>query len=171
MRKNLFIKTVFKAVMLVSGLIISGISYAGSTTATTQASASLAKNCLLSATNISFGTFNLAAGETDANGSINVLCTKGTTYNIAINWGHVEAQQSQNGDMIGASSGDIIAYGINSSYHSGFMWGVDHPVNGVGNGLTQSYTTYGRAYTGIYGHPAYPTPDNYSDTVTIALNY
>lgn len=167
--KDIMIK--YQTGLFLLGLLASPIVYAGNTTGVFQTSASINKTCSLSATSIDFGTLNLASGETDANGAINVLCTKGTSYTIDIAWGHTEALQAQNGNMIGVNSGDIVTYGINSSYHSGYMWGKDKVVSGIGNGATQAFTTYGRAYTGMYNHPAYPTPDNYADTVSVTLNY
>ncbi|MHA6897965.1 spore coat protein U domain-containing protein [Ralstonia pseudosolanacearum] len=146
-------------------------SMAGTATTGAKATAVLNNVCYLSTTDINFGVLDLTVGSYDANGSINVLCTRGTTYGITMTFGHVEAQQAQAGNMIGQQHGDIITYGINSSYHSGFMWGKDYPVNGTGTGVLQVYTMYGRAYTGLYGHTKYPIPDSYKDTVTTKVTF
>jgi spore coat protein U-like protein len=165
---------------VVSLLCVSLNANAGSLTAATKASATLNKTCTIGASNVNFGTLNLAASNytTYANGSFSVLCTKGTSYSILLTYGtpatngYYQNGRPSTGLMTGATSGAHIAYGlqqqpINNSLPS---WGIT-PYTSVGTGGIQNITVYGEVQLNAFGIPAYPTPDNYSDNVTATLTY
>ena len=144
---------------------------AGSIMASEQASASLNKVCSMSSTNIAFGVMSLNAVRNYANGSINILCSNKTSYTITLSFNTKDPYNSGNGLMTGTKSSDAIVYSITSVPKGSFFWGSQSPVSGVGNGLTQTYVTYGVALTGLDGNSAYPTVDNYSDSVVATVIY
>lgn len=172
-----------KSYILIAIALLLGTSLqanAGSLTATTKASATLSKTCTIGASNVNFGTLNLAASNyiTYANGAFSVLCTKGTSYSILLTYGtpatsgYYQNGRPSTGLMTGANTGQHIAYGlqqqpINNSLPS---WGIT-PYTSVGTGGIQNITVYGEVQLNAFGVPAYPTPDDYSDNVTATLTY
>lgn len=157
-------------------------AYAGTTTASAKATATLGSNCSISATGINFGSIT-QNGSTQglwapSQGNISVLCTNKTTYKIALNMGVNKTGDSRY--LVGNNSGQAVLYTIcQSASFSGTLgnggscaltWrtsssGVDIEKSGTGTGAVQSYPMYGIVNTGYY------TPDTYSDTITATLTY
>lgn len=162
-----FLKTAIASVLLMGLGSLNQLAFAGSVTTNTQSSASITSFCTISANNLNFGTlpFGVRVWVTS---SMNVLCTKNTNYTININYGHVDATQPQDGDLVGSAHGDLIDYAITSTMNGSSKWSN---VTGKGTGAVQTINMYGVAITGLYGKPLYPTPDNYADTATIVLTY
>lgn len=162
-----FLKTAIASVLLMVLGSLNQLAFAGNVTANTQSSASITSFCTVSANNLNFGTipFGVRVWVTT---SMSVLCTKNTNYTININYGHVDATQPQDGDLVGSAHGDLIDYAITSTMNGSSKWSN---VTGQGSGATQTINMYGVAITGLYGKPLYPTPDNYADTATIVLTY
>jgi spore coat protein U-like protein len=150
---------------------------AGTTTGATKATATIGKTCTISATNISFGTLNLSTTFNYANGTLQILCTKNTTYTIGMNYatadtkGYYTNGKADTGLMTGSAHGDQIAYGIQPTNNfSGASWNAI-TVSGTATGQIQTMTMYGAAVLGYTGYPTYPTPDNYSDNVSVTITY
>lgn len=174
-------KSLNKLLVIALGFINTfNIAYAGSATVATQSTAKISNVCYLSATNINFGTLNLAASNNInySNGTLSVLCTKGTSYSIIMSWGTTASGTSytnsrpNTGWMTGANTGNHIAYSIqqqpiNNSLPS---WGST-TVSGTGTGANKDYTMYGEVQLNAYGAPAYPVPDNYSDNTTATISF
>lgn len=137
------------------------------------ASATIQKACTVTANNVSLGTVPFTAVNTTASNTLGVSCTNGTPYFVGL------APSSGNatgaGTMKGAASGntDKVPYQLTSTPGpSGVVWGntatatsAGNGVAGTGSGLTQALTVYATAASANY------TPDSYSDTVTINVNY
>jgi spore coat protein U-like protein len=167
------------AISIATTFIISlpGLAQAGGVSASTQATAAISANCTISATDISFGTIALNKTTNMANGAIRVLCTKNSNYSIGMSFGTPDPNgytlngKYNDGMMIGENYHDVVTYAITSSNGAPYSWGLQGAVVGTGTGAVQTYPTYGIATTGYFGHSYYPTPDNYSDTVTVTLSY
>lgn len=162
-----------KNIFLAIGIVSFSYAHAGNINTTTQAIASLSKTCSLSATNINFGTLTPAVSNM-ATGTLSMLCSKNTSYSIAMHYATLAPQDSPNaGLMTGAASGDKIVYGVFRSTDYGQpTWGYA-PLAGTGNGQIQNYTMYGVAQLNRWPtiYSPYPTPDNYSDTVTTTVTF
>lgn len=150
---------------------------AGSSTASTKATASINKMCYISAIDINFGNLNLQATNNInyANGNVAVQCTKGTSYSLQITFSTpatgstIYNGNALTGYMTGANHGGHIAYSIQPHpINNSITWGA---INGTGNGTLQNYTEYGEVQLNAFGAPAYPIPDNYSDTAIATLTY
>ncbi|HDR9189399.1 TPA: spore coat protein U domain-containing protein [Burkholderia vietnamiensis] len=150
--------------------VISAPAGAGSSVTNFQTTATANSYCTLNANNMSFGNMPFGT-RVWVTSSMNVLCSNNTSYSIAINFGHVDASQPQDGDLVGNVSGDLIDYSVTSTPNGSAKWGYSSPVTGKGTGAVQNIPMYGVAITGLYGKPLYPTPDNYSDTATIVVSY
>jgi spore coat protein U-like protein len=157
-------------------------AYAGTTTASSKATATLGSNCSISATGINFGSITQSGSSQQlwapSQGNISVLCTNKTTYKIALNMGSNKTGDSRY--LVGNAAGQSVLYTIcQSASFSGTLgnggscaltWrtstsGVDIEKSGTGTGAIQSYPMYGIVNTGYY------TPDTYSDTITATLTY
>lgn len=163
------------------------IAKASSTTASVNSTASLASTCTIGGGSISFGTISPSASQTTGIGTINVLCTSTTTYDLSFSAGNSGNQLQRT--MKGASSTDSLQYNIytDTSYATIIgdgSSGTSHPLNGIYSGRAFTgglqggrniYGSVGRTVTfNIYGAVAgnqYITPDNYSDSLTITLTY
>lgn len=144
-------------------------------TVTPKATATLTGSCQISAQNINFGELTPQNGETAiwknlANGTISVLCTRGSSYTISNTLG------VNNGGKIifnlkGQTYGDLIQYGIcqTNSFtqlpQCTLDWYNAKVQSGVGTGSNQDYITYGIVKTGYY------RPDIYTDTITSTITF
>jgi spore coat protein U-like protein len=81
-------------------------SYAGTTSASTQATATLSSSCTITAQNLSFGTLVLPISSQGVSSSMSVLCSKGHAYTIGLAYGGVYGQGGQSsGDYWQAATG------------------------------------------------------------------
>lgn len=132
-------------------------------------SANAVKSCLVSADPLDFGTVDGIASPTniDATTTIRVICSKPTAYNVLL----IPSNNNTGGSsaMTGAAGNtDTVPYRLYSNAARSAPWGSQaaNDVSGIGNGLTQSLTVYGRV-------PGLPNvqPGNYKDTVTVNVTY
>lgn len=178
-RKRASITTLSLSLLpLISSVLISPIAYAGSTTGTTKATATLAKTCNISTGNVNFG--NLAQQGSSpsivwATGTVQTLCSKSTSYSIQLNVGNnLDANNFRR--MAGASTGGFIQYTMCQTQSIDGVWGstggclvpwrgTQYPVTSVGTGSNQTFTVYAASQTGYYA------PDNYADTIVATIVY
>ena len=137
------------------------------------ASATVQKACVVTANNVNLGAVPSTAINTTASNTLNATCSNGTPYFVGL--------APSNGSTTGAgvmkgtlgSNTDKVPYQLSSTPGpSGTPWGntatSTTPGNGMagtGSGLVQSLTVYATAPSANY------TPDSYSDTVTVNVNY
>lgn len=134
-------------------------------------SATVGNNCTISASNVNLGAVTPDTTAVSGSTSINVNCPNGTAYFIGL--------APSNGDPNGAgllngtgANADEIPYQLRSVSGTGPTWGntatsfnVGNGVAGTGDGSTQSFNAF------VSIPSANVTPDDYSDTVTINVNY
>lgn len=176
MKKSLLSSVIVTAVMMLSASLVSTSTYAGTTTGSTKATATLSSYCTISSTDVNFGAYTPGSanragryGVIPGNTTITVMCTNKTPYNV---YGQTYLSD-ETWHMKGATAGntDVLQYAawLSSDYYSGWFGagysGTNH-ISGTGTGSNQTYTVYFGIYT-----QAYVTPDSYSDTYTMTLNY
>lgn len=130
------------------------------------ASAVVSSTCTVTASTLDFGTpSGLLGTNVDATTSVLTTCTLGTPYQIGLDNGtHASgsARRMQKG-------GETIGYELYRDSGRSRRWGdtlnVD-TVSGVGNGLAQGATVYGR----VAPQPT-PSPGTYTDTITVNVRY
>ncbi|WP_266158937.1 Csu type fimbrial protein [Dyella silvatica] len=137
------------------------------------ASATVQKACLVTANNVNLGAVPSTAVNTTASNTLGATCTNGTAYFVGL--APSNGSTTGAGVMAGTISGntDKVPYQLSSTPGpSGVVWGntatsttVGNGVSGTGSGLSQSLTVYATAASANY------TPDSYSDTVTVNVNY
>ncbi|MBV8044688.1 spore coat protein U domain-containing protein [Pluralibacter sp.] len=143
----------------------------GSTVAATfpfTVSAIVTKQCNISyANNLNFGTVNPKQTNVTTSNTLGVACSNSTPYTIGLQPSN--GNTAGNGVMKGTGSNtDQVPYQLSSTTGpSGTPWGntSQNNIAGTGTGATKAYTVYATVPGANY------TPDNYADTVTVAVTY
>ena len=156
---------------IIAALSLSALSlsaHAGSVNTPLEASATISSSCLISATNVSFGTVTPAAtGDVSATGTIKAHCTNGTAYKITISAG---SSSDANARKMAGTSGntDKFAYNLYSDAGYSQVWKATEVdgIAGVGTGAEQSLNVYAKAPLNQY-----LKPDTYTDSLTVTLAY
>ena len=132
-----------------------------------QVRASIVNNCVINASNLSFGSSNVLAGAVRANAGLAVRCTANNAYRIALNGGvngSVADRRMRNG-----VTGETVRYLI-SATPDGAGWGDGSAgtsmAAGTGNGAVQNLPLYG-----LVPAQATPSPGDYKDTVTATVYF
>lgn len=137
------------------------------------ASATVTQNCTVAAgiSPINLGTVAPTATNVSGNTSISVTCPVGTAYYVGL--------APSNGSTTGAGvmsgtggNSDKVPYQLYSNAGLTTTWGntatstsVGNGVAGIGSGIAQSTPVYARVPGADF------QPDNYTDTVTVNVNY
>jgi spore coat protein U-like protein len=127
--------------------------------------ATLVKDCGVTATNMVFGNYTGAVNN--ATSTVTVTCTNTTTYTVGLSAGlasgaTVTTRKMQNGTA-------LLPYALYSNSGRTTNWGNSASTNwvsGTGNGTAQALTVYGQVAAALY-----PTPGSYSDTITVTVAY
>jgi spore coat protein U-like protein len=129
--------------------------------------ATISKNCLVSATNISFGAVAALTSNVDATGTVTVQCTNTTPYNVGLNAGTGSGATVTTRKMTAGAS--TINYSLYRNSTRTQVWGTTigtNTVSGTGTGNNQNLTVYGRIPV-----QSTPNPGLYSDTITVTVTY
>jgi len=143
----------------------SAIAQADPATTTFGVSATVLKDCIVSATALAFGNYTGAVNTNTS--TITVTCTNSTTYTVGLGPGlatgaTVTTRQMQNGT-------NLLNYGLYSNATWTTNWGNTSGTNwvsGTGNGAGQALTVYGQIPAGQY-----VTPGSYADTIAVTVTY
>src|SRR6185312_4872742 len=135
--------------------------------------ATIIKSCKVTASlDLNLGSVAATTTNITGNNFINVACTNGTPYYVGLSPSN--GGTGGVGLMKGTGSNvDKVPYQLRSTAGlGGTIWGntatstiVGNGVAGNGNGTTQPLTVYATVASANY------TPDTYTDTVTINVNY
>ena len=125
-------------------------------------------SCAVSATNLNFGAHGVLDSAISATNAINVTCTTGATYSVALSGGNSGAIDPTQRKMSNPANTEHVTYGIYRDSGHALPWGSSSgtTVSGTGTGSAQAITAYGLV-------PAQPTPSpqTYSDTITVTISY
>lgn len=131
-----------------------------------QARATVTNNCLISASNLVFGSGS-PLSERRASAPLSVTCTANSSYQISMDGG-LSGNPAER-TMKNSVTGETLGYRISST--------PDGPVWGNGAGGTVVYTGTGTGGTqsvmmhGLVPRQRAPTPGNYRDTITVQLTF
>jgi spore coat protein U-like protein len=147
-----------------------GLPAQGATISTTfTVKATVLASCQVTAADLDFGNYAAGTGsDTTANSTINVTCTNGTSYTIALDGGSVahdvSARQMSDGNS------HTLSYGLYTTAAFTTAWGDGSgstaTVSGTGDGTAQPSTVFGQLPAGQYV-PAGP----YTDQITVTVTY
>lgn len=139
-----------------------------------QVSATVQKNCTVAANNLTFNA--VAAGTATAPGSttLSVACTVNTPYTVGLLPLNV-ASTTGAGTMKGGTGGNTntVQYQLYSNSTLSQVWGNTAAVGSTGNGMAGTGTGSAQALN-VYAKTTSSTdvtPDTYTDTVQINVNY
>ena len=151
--------------------------YLGTTSCTTgttlsvglsfSASASVVKNCDVSASALGFGSVGTLAAAVDGQSALSVVCTRGTPYTVALDGGRSGAADPTARRMT-SNAGDSIVYGLYQNAARSVPWSTagTATLGATGTAATQTITVYGRVPV-----QTTPPPGNYSDTIVATVTY
>lgn len=149
---------------------ISTQSFAGTTTGNFQSTATLSSSCLVSATNVNFGTITPAAtGTTAATGTITSTYSKDVSYTLKMSSGFSSDVMART--MWGTPGNtDKLSYNLYTEVAATNIWGDGSgssvKVNLTGTGTSQSSTVFGQLPLNQY-----LKPDTYTDNLSVTLAY
>lgn len=163
------------AALLTTGTLLGAAGTASAATATTtfQVSATVLKNCTVSATNLSFGNYTASAGALAVNSTVSVSCTKTTPFNIELTAGTTSgATIAQR--LLSDGAGDTLQYNLYTTAAFTTPWGTTIGTNtiagtGAGMAVPQVSTVFGQLVDSV-ANQAVP-PGAYTDTITVNVAY
>jgi spore coat protein U-like protein len=159
---------------VVAGALLITATGAGAATQTTtfSVSATVAANCLVSADDINFGSYDGTAALA-ANGAVKVRCSSGTPFTIGLSTGGGGYLQR----LLSNGSGQSLQYNLFTASNLGTIWGDGSnstgTVSDVGAGVSAaqelSKTVYGQLVNSAANQDA--PAGTYSDTITVTVTY
>ena len=164
-----------KSVVSVSvlGLLMLGlastsvVAQASPATTTFGVSATVLKDCVVTASAMQFGNYTGAVDTPTS--TITVTCTNTTTYTVSLNKGTTTGS-AVNARLMAGSGGATLAYALYSNSTMTTLWGDGtsgtSTVGGTGSGIAQPLPVYGQIAAGLY-----VTPGSYTDTITATVTY
>ena len=167
-----------KLTILISSLALSCAAFAATSVNTMDITASVDGSCSVSSTGADFGAV-VQFGGASSTGTIDVNCSSGLIYNVALDAGlQVQAGGTERSMASGA---DFIRYQLlkgSGTGGSGLEWGdtgfgntftQGNPVSSSGTGALQQFSFN----LGVVseGTNDYTPGANYSDTVTITVHF
>jgi spore coat protein U-like protein len=130
-------------------------------------SATVTNNCNITANDVAFSSASLLTSALTAAGSLNVQCTNGDAYQIALNGGgsgNVNARQ-----MTRQGGGGAVSYQLYTDAAHSKAWGDatgGTMATGTGTGTWQTINVYG-----VVPAQSTPQPGRYSDTITATITF
>lgn len=163
-------KCLFATILFAAAALLAGPAAAQTATTSFQVRITIQSSCTIDTpapTDVDFGTQPSSATDVDAIGLLNVNCTPGTGYTIALDDG-----QNSGGGGVGAramiNGTDLVPYQLYSEPTRTTVWGETtgtDTVAGIGTGLVQPYPVYGRVPSANF--PA----ASYLDVVTATISF
>lgn len=140
-------------VLLISG---AGAAMAQTTSANFQVTANVVASCRVTATNLAFGVYDpFAASPLDQTSTVSITCTNLHPYTYSV--------PTPTARSMAGPGGATLNYGLYNELARSTGFGA----GGTGNGSAQSITVYGRVPAG----QTLAVAGNYTDTVTVTVNY
>ncbi|NWK46905.1 Csu type fimbrial protein [Ralstonia pickettii] len=140
------------------------------TTFSLAAGANLVSDCLISATNLDFGTAGLLTSAITASSAITLNCTNQAPWTLALSAGAGNGATTATRLLTRNGGTQTVGYNLYTNSGLTVIWGDGTggtaTVTGTGTGLSQVSTVYGRV-------PAQNTPQagTYTDTIIVTVTY
>ena len=165
---------IFSAGLVAAALVATGSASAATTTTTFHVTATVATNCLVSASALAFGTYTQGSGNVNQTSTVSVNCSLGTTFNVGLNAGATPAATVTTRKMVNGAN--QLAYTLFSDTGRTTNWGntvgtdtVARTGNGFGVGNVVALTVYGQVPDNA-ANQVLPA-GNYTDTVTVTVTF
>ncbi|MDE2149376.1 MAG: spore coat protein U domain-containing protein [Gammaproteobacteria bacterium] len=148
-------------------------AYAATATSQFQVTATVVKNCKVSASDLAFGNYDpLSATALAQTTTVSVTCTKGTAFATALDQGTTTGATFANRLMTDGAAGDTLTYNLFTDAAHTTIWGdgtaSTSTVAGTGTGplLPVTQTVYGQV-SAQQNAPA----NSYSDTIHVTVTF
>ena len=139
----------------------------GNSSTTFTATATVLSNCIVSATNLNFGSTGTLSSNIDATSSLSIQCSNGAPYNVGLDAGTGSGATVATRKM--TSGGNTVNYTMYQNAGRTTLWGTTigtNTLSGTGSGSAQNLTVYGRVPT-----QTTPAPGTYADTIVVTVTY
>lgn len=157
-------------------LATAGAAHAANPATTTLGvSATVLKNCTVTAPTAVAFTYTPGTGNSTANGAINVNCTKSTTFTVSLNKG-TTAGGTIAQRLMTDGAGDTLQYNLYTTAGLATVWGdgtgtsVTQGGTGTGMGTAVVMTVFGSLPDNATNQAA-PPATTYADSVTVSVAY
>ncbi len=158
----------------VAALAAAGPASAINATTSFQVTATVQKVCSVTAAALGFGNYTPGAGAVTGNTTLNVKCTKGTIFTVALDKGTTTggtiAQR-----LMTAGGADTLQYnlyttaGFASIFGDGLTGGVTQAGTGTGLATNVAFTVFGNLPDSAANQAV--TPATYTDTIGVTVAY
>lgn len=166
------LKSTLAATAIAVALAASPAASAANDTTTFNVKLTITSSCTIDTTaadDVDFGSHASTEANLVADGQLNVNCTPGTSYTIALD----DGQNSAGGGVTArkmAKGSDLVPYQLYSNGARTTVWGSTpgaggNTVGGTGNGAVQEIPVYGKVASANF--PA----GSYNDVVTATITY
>jgi spore coat protein U-like protein len=137
-------------------------------TATFTVSTDVVTSCNVSATPLSFGSYN-ASATSNSTSVVTVACSNTVPYNVGLDAGTGTGATVTSRSMTGPTGALPLHYSLFQDSARTINWGDTvgtDTVAGTGNGSGQTLTVYGQVPAGQGNRPG-----TYNDTITVTVTY
>ena len=158
---------------IAAGVLVAftGAAHAATKTDGFVVSATVTKNCVISAADLDLGTFD-GTNDLTVNSDIDIRCTSGTAYTVDLSTGL--SGNYTNRTLVNGT--DTLVYNLYTTSGYATVWGDNtggsgRPAagSGAGMGTVQTLTVYGRL---LASQNTGPIPANtYADNITATITY
>ncbi len=158
---------------LTAGVLSAGAANALTATNTFQVTATVQATCSTNANALAFGNYTPGAGPVTGTTTINVRCTKNTPYTVFLNAGTTTGGTLAQRLM--ASGTNTLQYNLYTTVGNTQIFGDNTGGTGQGAGTgagvatANTLTVFGTLPDNAANQAA--VPGNYTDTITITVNY
>ena len=162
-------KKILLSALSVAALSIGSQAFAATATTTFTSTVIVTAACSVAATNLAFGTTGIFAANLDMTSTINVTCTNTTPYTVGVSAGAMGTLVTARKMKVLAANTEAVSYSLFRDTARTLNWGTTigtDTLAGIGNGLVQPLTVYGRIPA-----QASVTPGTYNDTLSVTVTY
>lgn len=162
-------KAIFLSAATIATLCQSGTAQAATATTTFSVTATVLRACLVTANPLAFGSYDpTASGPLDATTTLSVLCTVGTPFTVGLSAGTASGATVTTRRM--TNGANTLSYALYQDASHTTNWGntsgTDTPASITAPITATPMTVYGRITAGQN-----VPQGNYSDTITVTVNY
>ncbi|MGN6516798.1 MAG: Csu type fimbrial protein [Rhizomicrobium sp.] len=129
--------------------------------------ATVLASCTVTAADLDFGVYAPGGGDATATTTIDVTCSNGTPYTIALDGGSAHAVAAR---AMSDGATHSLAYGLYTDAGFATIWGdgtaSSATTSGTGDGTAQPCTVFGKIPAGQYVVPA-----TYTDEISVTVSY
>jgi spore coat protein U-like protein len=125
-------------------------------------------DCTITANPLNFGTTGLITSNIDQTTTMNLTCSSGSAYNVALDQGSVSGSSVAT-RLLGGTGSNTVNFSLFRDAARTQNWGQtvgSDTMSGTGTGIAQTLTVYGRVPT-----QTAPAAGNYSSTITATVTF